>query len=671
MKISFLVRNAYARTGGVTTSVFALASALVGEHDVDVVSMVRGRDEISRPSDRRVTVHALVDRRPDASTFDGNHPLYARPAKIFPAADRARAMDASRLTEVRLQEYLADRRPDVVIATSIGEMCLLSRLAPAETIKLGQMHAAFDNCSESRLAVLREAAPDLDGLISVIEGDAALWAKAVADTELSVRCIPNITEPHPRALSDLSSKIVIAAGSLNANKGHRVLVDAFRRVVDLRPDWKLRIYGAGPLEQKLRDQISALGLQNNVSLMGFSRNLRDEFAKASIMAMPSFHEAAPLVVREAMWAGVPVVTTATSGPMELVRHGVGGLVTPVGDPEAMAGAILALIEREDERRAMGEAAHRLSVGADGGTEERVVGAYDRLFRELSDGRFTPLDVVWHAARDGGLSFLLPCGNDPANARELDLRLTPVGAAETETAARLPDVVVPFVPTSDEGTTRCATVAPGPRSLPEGEWWAYVEDRHSGERWDLRISGYDGRALLAGADERPAGQPVVHRIVHAPGVSSRALVRSWVRDAHLEVERVEYEPGRALITCRPIGRDTVVESVRLHSRTGGHLDASARVTPAPGGRVVVTLEEGGIPDAGGKRSVWDLRAVAVSGSGVHTVPLGKVLRDYADVKHVDRQPDFEIGGGAAGPRKARLTFTDHGDLALLADRVQTP
>jgi glycosyltransferase involved in cell wall biosynthesis len=104
--------------------------------------------------------------------------------------------------------------------------------------------------------------------------------------------------------------------------------------------------------------VRALGLEDRVSLLGAlpAERLMEEYRHASVLVLPSAQETSPLVIAEAMAAGVPVVATRVGGVAHLVDDGRTGFVVEVGDVGALAQRIAALIGDDDTRRAFSSAA---------------------------------------------------------------------------------------------------------------------------------------------------------------------------------------------------------------------------------------------------------------------------------------------------------------------------
>jgi glycosyltransferase involved in cell wall biosynthesis len=181
---------------------------------------------------------------------------------------------------------------------------------------------------------------------------------------------------------------VVAAGRLVPVKRFDLLIEAFAAVAAEYPDWKLRIYGRGEEQQRLRGLIDRLGLYNNVFLMGAVTPMEAEWVKGSIGAATSSFEPFGMTIVEAMRCGLPVVSTDCAyGPGEIIAPGQDGRLVPVGDRDALAGALLDLVGDDELRRRMGRAALENSRRF---APAPVVAQAERLFEELlaarSDGR---------------------------------------------------------------------------------------------------------------------------------------------------------------------------------------------------------------------------------------------------------------------------------------------
>lgn len=149
--------------------------------------------------------------------------------------------------------------------------------------------------------------------------------------------------------------LVAGAGRLAPEKGFATLIEASPRIAR-EGGAIVVIAGDGPLRERLDDLARSRG--GAARLAGRMDRPGDLLAAADVVAAPSLQEGLGLVPIEAMALGKPVVASDVGGLAEVVEHGVTGLLTPPGDPGALADAVLSLLRDAAMREAMGEAGRR-------------------------------------------------------------------------------------------------------------------------------------------------------------------------------------------------------------------------------------------------------------------------------------------------------------------------
>ncbi|MER7397325.1 glycosyltransferase family 4 protein [Streptomyces sp. NPDC000151] len=381
MHISFLIHNAYG-IGGTIRTTYNLARTLSEQHDVEIVSVFRHRDVPVFEPGARVRLRHLVDLRKDSPDYDGEDPAFLREARVFPSAE-GRFRQYSELTDRRIAAHLRSLEADVVVGTRPGLNVHLARQARRGVARVGQEHLTLDTHGRALVRQLRGVYPRLDALTTVTEADARSYRKRLRLPGVRIEAVPNsVPEPGIRP-ADGTGKWVVAAGRLAKGKRYDLLIRAFATVVEQRPDWRLRIYGGGVEKASLRALIDELGLYNHVYLMGPANPLDPEWAKGSIAAVTSSLESFGMTIVEAMRCGLPVVSTdCPHGPGEIIDDGVDGRLVPVGKKDAVAAALLELINDDERRRRMGRAALVASARFDPG---RIAGRYESLFGDLTTG----------------------------------------------------------------------------------------------------------------------------------------------------------------------------------------------------------------------------------------------------------------------------------------------
>ena len=155
--------------------------------------------------------------------------------------------------------------------------------------------------------------------------------------------------------------VVMTIGRLTVMKGHVHLLDAVPALVRRFPDLAVVVAGRGHLEGRLREQAAALGVQDAVHLVGQRSDARQLLDAADVFVLPSRHEGMPLVLLEAMDAGLAVVATRVIGSEEVVVEGETGLLVRPRDAGALEVALGSLLADPQRRAALAAAGRRRFV----------------------------------------------------------------------------------------------------------------------------------------------------------------------------------------------------------------------------------------------------------------------------------------------------------------------
>jgi glycosyltransferase involved in cell wall biosynthesis len=355
VKISILIMNAYGM-GGTVRATFNLADELALRHDVEVVSVFRHRNRPFLPHSNRVRLTDLVDLRPAAKRWwrFGFASRLKKPSRLFHPEERAYS-NFNAESDRALKKYLAEMQTDILVTTRAGLNIAAAQLARDGVILVGQEHLHFGAHKPGILEEIRTWYPKLDAVITLTDADHTEYEQILDGHPTRVYAIGNGLPDTPRPQSRLDNRVVLAAGRLVKVKGYDRLLDAFAKVVEKRPDWKLRIYGDGTQGVKLSTRARSLGLHNNVAFMGSTSDVEGELAKASIHVVTSRFEGFGMTIVEAFAAGVPVVSfDCPQGPREIITSGHDGILVPDGDIDAFADALLSLMGSPDEMRRLAD-----------------------------------------------------------------------------------------------------------------------------------------------------------------------------------------------------------------------------------------------------------------------------------------------------------------------------
>lgn len=165
--------------------------------------------------------------------------------------------------------------------------------------------------------------------------------------------IPNpIIDKLPDAQLDNLRKEIVSVGRLAGEKNQQLLIDAYELFHSVHPEYKLKIYGSGPLEEKLQNSIQAKNLTNVVEIVKGKRNISELINGAELFVLPSNTEGMPNALIEAMSMGILSISTDCPiyGPRMLVKHGENGYLVPIKDKDALYKQMCYAIEHEDQAR---------------------------------------------------------------------------------------------------------------------------------------------------------------------------------------------------------------------------------------------------------------------------------------------------------------------------------
>ena len=162
----------------------------------------------------------------------------------------------------------------------------------------------------------------------------------------------------PYVARDRGPYRLLSTGRLHWKKGLDYALLAVRHLVDAGRDVVYEFIGAGHEEERLRFEVSDLGLRDHVQFAGRqpSTEVRVALDRADIYLLPSVSEGLSNAALEAMAMGVPLVTTTAGGMNEAVTDGIEGMVVPSRDPRAMADRIAELLDDGPRRATMGRSA---------------------------------------------------------------------------------------------------------------------------------------------------------------------------------------------------------------------------------------------------------------------------------------------------------------------------
>lgn len=215
-----------------------------------------------------------------------------------------------------------------------------------------------------------------DRFVVLTEEDKEYWGSMS-----NITVIPNAALQVP-VESDCNAKRVLAVGRLDYQKGFDRLIEIWESIKcnPISAGWRLDIFGQGEWWERLKSMIKKKGLSDSVTINVPTDCINKEYAESSLLVMTSHYEGFPMVMVEAMSAGLPVVTfDYKCGPKDIINNGINGVIVNDGDNKAFVNAVLALMDDSKRRKIMGQEARKVVSRY---SEDRVMSQWITLFEGL-------------------------------------------------------------------------------------------------------------------------------------------------------------------------------------------------------------------------------------------------------------------------------------------------
>lgn len=252
------------------------------------------------------------------------------------------------------------------------------------------MHGSMRTCSALRRRVaLRWAMRNSDHTVMVSRATSRQFAADLGLDEARFTVVPNGVPVHGGNATHVRAEfgvrpddcVLLAVGTLEPRKGHRVLLEALARLVSrgLSTPWKLIIAGGrgGDQHEALLQFVEEEGLDDRVRIVTNRNDIPDLLALADIFVMPSLWEGLPMALLEAMIAGKAIIASAAFGIPEAIVDGRDGLLVTPGDIGSLSEALRNLLTDPARRAVLGAAA--AARGRQEFTVQVMAERYESLF----------------------------------------------------------------------------------------------------------------------------------------------------------------------------------------------------------------------------------------------------------------------------------------------------
>ena len=185
---------------------------------------------------------------------------------------------------------------------------------------------------------------------------------------------------------DKDDIVITIIASLTENKGHRILIDAFRHVFERHPEIRLMIVGDGPLRNELKTYVKKMEFTSEILFIGQTTEVFSLLRTADLCVLPSIErEGLGIALIEAMAASLPIVGTNLGGIPEVIEDKMNGLLVAPGDVHGLASAMEMFVRDKGLREQMGKMGRKLYE--EKFTVTKMIQNVELLYDELAGNHF--------------------------------------------------------------------------------------------------------------------------------------------------------------------------------------------------------------------------------------------------------------------------------------------
>lgn len=287
--------------------------------------------------------------------------------------------------KLKLKNILFDLKADVVISMFTNDVGFLYKINDGSK-KIVEIHF----CREFRLLAERKGILRLIDIYKTYQNDKIVrkydsFVVLTNEDKLSWKNSKNITVIYNSfpagevAVSTLKTKNILSIGRGSHQKNFELLIDLWKEISNLHPEWNLKIIGSGDFS-KVKDKIKKYSLSKSVTILPPTDSIDEYYHQSSMYLMTSRYEGLPMVLIESQNFGLPIVSfDCKCGPKEIINNGLDGYLIEKNDNKNFINKVSQLIEDEEKRIDFGKQAKINSVKF---SEEEIMKQWVVLFEKV-------------------------------------------------------------------------------------------------------------------------------------------------------------------------------------------------------------------------------------------------------------------------------------------------
>ena len=282
-----------------------------------------------------------------------------------------------------IRQQLNYINPDVILCPRIEFVKDICKVK-GDTPLAFESHSSFWTSRFERAGLLRrlhtwwmnQSAKQAQAVVTLTEGDAAAWKKV----NNHVFVIPDVVHLNEKDVySNVDAKSAVFVGRLSRQKNIGCLLSIWQLVRQRHPDWQLHVYGEkGDIEEPLWQQLHEEG--NGITVHSPTTEILNVYQQHAMLLLTSRYEPFGMVLPEAMSCGLPVIAfDCPYGPADIITDDMDGFLVKDWDIMSFADKVCLLMENQDLRQQMGQAAIRSSQRY---RSDRIMSVWQELFESL-------------------------------------------------------------------------------------------------------------------------------------------------------------------------------------------------------------------------------------------------------------------------------------------------